>query len=172
MKSFLAPKTLSSAVLLHLFVAGVRLVFAVARWTNPRFRRAITSFEATYQFRAGPSTRRLVFRDGRVRTGRGACASPEYEVVFLDLPGALRIMISEPDNPLRLLTENKIEQSGNNYYLFKFGYLCGLCERQLHDLARSASTAGRNARSPGRPARPALQDAGRSGRGTSGRRRR
>ena len=143
MKSSLVQKIRSDALLLHLVVAGIRTVFAVARWTNPKFRKAIASFEATYQFRAGPSTRRLVFQDGRISTHRGACPAPEYEVVFIDLPGALRIMSKEPNNPLRLLSQKKIEQRGNNYYLFKLGYLFGLCERQLRDLVASGPVSRR-----------------------------
>lgn len=120
--------------LLHASVLGIWLVFILVRLVDPRFRGAIESFEATYQFRVGTATRRLIVSDGRVRTRRGAVEAPEFEIVFLDLPGALRHMLKDANDVLTLMVENKIDQTGNNYYLFKFGYLCGLCERSVREL--------------------------------------
>lgn len=150
MKPMRASKTFLSRVetglLFHASVVGIWLVFAFIRLIDERFRRAIESFEATYQFRVGTSTRRLIVSDSRVRTRRGAVEAPEFEIVFLDLPGALRHMLKDANDMLTLMVENKIDQTGNNYYLFKFGYLCGLCERSLRELPSRILPSSRLAR--------------------------
>jgi len=99
-----------------------------------RFRKALERFDATYQFRTGPITRRLIFADGCIRTRRGLDPSSDYEIVLLDPPGVVRRILKNPDNLIKLLMENKIDQRGNNYYLFKFGYLLGLCDRYFQEL--------------------------------------
>ncbi len=75
--------------------------------------------------------------------------SPDYEIKFIDLLGTVRHMVNDSNDVLGLLIENKIDQTGNTYYLFKFGYLFGLIERSVRNLTskihigRAASDAGR-----------------------------
>jgi hypothetical protein len=101
---------------------------------NTRFRKAVSLFIATYQFRAGSSARQLIFDGNGVRTRRGACTSPDFEINFIDLTGSLAYMRKYPNDLLTLIMENKIEQTGNLYYLYRFGYLCGLCESAFGSL--------------------------------------
>ncbi len=141
----LRDKALNAAIM-HGSVLGTRAIFELVRLFDKRFKRAIDTFEATYQFRTGASARRLVFSSGRLRTPRGTVPSPDYELVFLDPPGVFRHMLKDSNDVLRLLLENKIDQKGNNYYLFRYGYLWGLCNRffreTLENLGLSTAPKG------------------------------
>lgn len=138
-----------TTLLLHGLVLVLWLTFLCMRLVNPRFRRTIDSFEATYQFRSGRAVRQLIISSGRVRTHGGAASMPDYEIAFLDLAGALRHMLVDSNDVVGLLIENKIEQTGNKYYLFKLGYLIGLCRRFVSDrphalrLKRQVALSGR-----------------------------
>ncbi len=127
MKS-ITDRAIDEAVL-HGMVLGTWAAFRLVKSRSRRFRNAIDSFDATYQFRAGSTGRRLIFSGGRISTRMGFSPSPDYELVLIDPLGALRQLFKNPDDMIRLLMENKIDQRGNNYYLFKYGYLLGLCER-------------------------------------------
>lgn len=123
------------AALLHGSVIGTWLVFKLARRLDPRMKKATKTFEATYQFRSGSAVRRLIFTGGRVTTRRGAVADPDYELVLLDPPAVIRQLAEDPNDVLRLLMDNKVRQRGNMYYLFRYGYLWGLCRRYATELA-------------------------------------
>jgi len=125
------------AAILNVMVVGIRGMFGLVNLRSPRFREALKGFDATYRFRAGSSARRLVFADGRIGAPRGEGPAPDYELILLDPAGVVKRMYENPDDMIKLLMENKIDQSGNNFYLFKFGYLLGLCERYFRDLAGS-----------------------------------
>lgn len=112
-------------------------IFEGVRLRDDRFRRALESFDATYQFRFDSTVGRLVFSGGRVRFRPGEAPSPECEVVLIDPVGALRLMRREPGNMLQLLLENKIDHRGNQFYLFKFGFLLGLCRRHVTESLRA-----------------------------------
>ena len=149
----LAPKTtyssrfhralaseLATTAMLHGLVTAMWAVFNVVGRSDPRFRRAIADFEGRYQFRAGTTTRRLVFDRGKVRAPLSIRAArepsdPDFEILFLDLPGAISGMRDHPHDVIHLLLENKIDQTGNKHYLFKLGYLVGLCEHRLRRVA-------------------------------------
>ncbi len=122
------------SIVLNGVVVGSRVAFGLAGIFSERFRRAVDGFEAVYRFSAGGGARCLVFSGGRIRIRGGGAAPPDYELVLLDPAGFLRSMRKDPNDTLRLLLENKIEQRGNNYYLFKYGYLWGLCIRLLQDV--------------------------------------
>lgn len=111
-------------------VGGLGVLFAAANKRDDRFREAIATFEATYQFRMGRWTRQLHFERGKVWTS-GRIVEPDFEIVILDLYEAVKLISQEPENVLRLLMENRIQQRGNKYFLFRFGYLCGLTENWL-----------------------------------------
>ena len=136
-------KSLQDKILVHGMVIGTCAVFELVRRRYPRFGRALESFEATYQFRAGSSKsaacRCLVFTSGRVKTRHGFTTTADYEIVLLDPAAVVKQLLDNPNDMLRLLLENKIDQYGNNYYLFKYGYLWGLCSRYFSDLAQSAA---------------------------------
>lgn len=117
--------------LLHVFVIDLAVVFSLMRRHDKRFARAVSDYRAVYQFVVGRSVRRLIIDNGQFRTRRGKGSKVDYEIVFLDLLGALRQLSQQPNDVLQLLLQNKIDKSGNNYYLFRFGYLCGLCESHL-----------------------------------------
>lgn len=145
----LAMKTTNSA-LLHSLLLIMWAVFFSARLLSGRFHKALEGFEATYQFRSAAAARRLVFSNGKISTRAGTCESPEYEILFIDLFGSLHQLVKSSNDVLRLVFENKIDHSGNIYYLFKIGYLFGLIERSLQSLTlkihprrRAAENAGR-----------------------------
>lgn len=136
--------------LLHVFVVVVWIVFVCTRALSLRFRKTVEGFEATYQFRSASSARRLDISNGHVSTHSGVCASPDYEIYFIDLFGSLRHMVKNSNDVLWLVLENKIDHSGNIYYLFKLGYLFGLIERSIrnftskvHPHRQAAENAGR-----------------------------
>lgn len=133
------PPALTQGLALHGAVAGLAAALRVARVANPRVKRSVEDFCATYQFVSGNSVRRLVFENGKIRSRRGRADNPDYEVTIHDLPGAVRILKEEPNNLLRLMVANKIDQTGNTWYLFRLGYLAGLMERQARDLAAVAA---------------------------------
>jgi hypothetical protein len=121
-------RALTDACVIHGIGVGSWALFELFGRRFERFRGALDGFEATYQFRAGSACRRLVFADGHVTTRRGAVAAPEYELELLDPVAVVRCVAADPNDVLRLLMENRIEQRGNNYYLFQLGYLMGLCQ--------------------------------------------
>lgn len=121
------------AFILHAIVLTSWVVFGVVRLLSRRFRRALRSFEATYQFRTASAGRQLIFSGGRIRTRRGIAGAPDFELVLLDPPGVLNRLRENPNDMLALMLENKIDQRGNQFYLFKYGYLWGLCLRFFED---------------------------------------
>ena len=123
-----AVRDFRDALLLNVSIITLCLVFKLAKILDARFRKAINSFAAAYQFRAGKSARQLIFNENGIKSLRGKRAAPDFEIRFIDLPGALSYMAKFPNDPVTLVMENKIEQIGNLYFLYKFGYLCGLCE--------------------------------------------
>ncbi len=120
---------------LHGFVLGIGALFSVASRLDPTIRDALSDVNATYLFHSGRASRSLILRGGRARTRNRLKAAPDFTLHFLDLDGALRTLSKEPESVLRLLSEGRIRQEGNDYYLFQFGYLVGLCERRLRDAA-------------------------------------
>jgi len=138
------------AAILHGLVVGICGAFELARACDGRFRRAIEDFDALYQFRAGAEGRWLRFRSGRLKTGRGVLSEADYELVLLDPVGvSKRVLEKRPNDMLQLLLENKLEQRRNIFYLFKLGYLAGLCTRRFGDIAggvRGVAAAARTGR--------------------------
>lgn len=117
------------AVLLHSAFFGLFVVFNIFRFASSRFRGALKGFTGTYRFRSGNTSRIVVFNGNSIKTRRGVPGdSHNFEIAFTDLPGALSYMAKYPNDPITLIMENKIVQSGNLFYLYKFGYLAGLCE--------------------------------------------
>lgn len=131
-------KTITTGIrdsaVLHGIVLGSWAAFRLTGLMSGRFRRAVERFDAVYRFRVGDAARCLVFDQGRIRVRSGSSALiPDYELVLIDPAGVLQSMRKDPNDTLKLLLENKIDQKGNNYYLFKYGYLWGLCIRLLQD---------------------------------------
>jgi len=127
-------KKARNALIVHAMVIAIWLVFHLVRSRSARFRKALEKFNAIYQFRTGDTGRRLIFLDGNIKIRGGIVPAPDYELVLLDPPGVLKRLYKNPDDVIKLLMENKIDQRGNNFYLFKFGYLFGLCQRYFQDL--------------------------------------
>lgn len=123
-----------NAAIVHGMVMGNWAIFELVRHGEPRFQKSLEDFEAVYQFRAGKSGRRLIFAKGRIKNRSGVCDLPDYELVLIDPPGVLKGLVKNPDDMIRLLMENRIDQRGNNYYLFKYGYLLGLCDDYVRGL--------------------------------------
>ncbi|MBN2295040.1 MAG: hypothetical protein JXM70_21605 [Pirellulales bacterium] len=122
------------AVVLHLSVIGSWAIIEIVRRRYGRLQRAIQSFEATYQFTAGSAVRSLTFSKGHVETKYGPVTSPDYELILLDPLAVARQIAINPNDIFKLMVENKIEQRGNNYFLFRYGYLLGLSRRYFEDL--------------------------------------
>ncbi len=129
------PRNLASGAALHLMVLAIWLALILVRAFEPRLSRAVSGFEATYCFRQGRAARLLSFSAGRISTRRGVRESPaDYEITFIDLPGAVRHLRKRPNDLLTLMATNKITRSGNDHYLFKLGYMLGVCESGFRDL--------------------------------------
>jgi hypothetical protein len=135
-----AIRTFRDALLLHVAIIGLSLVFKLARLLDARFRKAVASYCAVYQFRSENSARQIVFKQGRIASRRGECQAPDFVITFIDLPGALSYMAKYSNDPITLLMENKIDQIGNLYFLYKFGYLCGLCEDYFSNIFKRKNT--------------------------------
>ena len=136
-------RTIETA-LLHVFVIELAAIFSLMRRRDERFARAVSDYRAVYQFVVGRSARRLIIDNGQIRTRRGKGSKVDYEIVFFDLLSALRQFSQQPNDVLQLLLQNKIDKSGNNFYLFRFGYLCGLCESRLRaSMSRFPRLTGR-----------------------------
>lgn len=124
------------AALLHVFVVDLAVMFSIMRRRDERFAHAVSDYRAVYRFVSGRSARRLIIDHGRIKTGWGKGAAADYEIVFIDFFGALRHLSRQPNDVLQLLLQNKIGKSGNNFHLFRLGYLCGLCESRLRTSMR------------------------------------
>ncbi len=122
-------------VLLHVILVAAGVLFNFFRLMDRRFSRAVDSFEAVYVIRTPSAARSLVFGRGRIRTRRGADGSPDYEIALLDPPGALKGILENPNDLITLVVENKINQQGNLFYLYKIGYLIGLAEARFRSLS-------------------------------------
>lgn len=126
-------KMIVDGAVVHGMVMGTAALFDLVRRADPRFRKALEGFDATYQFRTGGTAHRLIFDHGRIRTRPGRTSSPDYELNLLDPVGVVRRLVEDPNKTINLLMENKIDQRGNNYYLFKYGYLMGLADRWVKE---------------------------------------
>ncbi len=129
-----AREKILDAVILHGVVIGSWLVLRLVKRRSRRLQKALENFRAIYQFRTGATGRLLIFSDGRITTRRGIVPEPDYEIDLIDPLGVLKRLAKNPDDVIKLLMENKIDQRGNNFYLFKFGYLLGLCQRWFQEL--------------------------------------
>ena len=125
------------AAIVHGLVLGCAAMFGWVNLRYERFRCALDGFDAVYQFRAGSAVRRLIFSGGRIRTRLGAAEEPDYELALIEPVGVVRCLVNNPDDMIKLLMENKIDQQGNNFYLFKFGYLLGLCDRYFQEVRQT-----------------------------------
>lgn len=127
-----------NAAIIHGMGIGSWLIFTLVKLRYSRLKKALENFNAVYQFRAGSTGRLLIFSDGRITTRSGIVKAPDYELDLIDPPGVLKRLLKNPDDVIKLLMENKIDQRGNNFYLFKYGYLLGLCQRYFQELTESA----------------------------------
>jgi len=89
------------------------------------FRRNITGFVATYQFRSADNsiTVAAIF-DGKEMTVKKTL-SPEANiaVVFKDGRALLNYLLSTDRDILRMLLNNEVVLKGNVNYMMKFGYM-------------------------------------------------
>jgi hypothetical protein len=140
---------IGEGALLHALVIGLATVLEIGRRGDHRLDDALSGFEARYLFRAGASARQLLIRgERRVCSRAGIGEAPDFEISFLDLHGALVGLRNGPQDVFQLLLENKIDQRGNKHYLFRLGYLLGLCKEALcHDRTDLVSGAFDRARS-------------------------
>lgn len=141
---------IKQALFLHTFVIAVWLLFNVFRLLDKRFATAIRSFSATYHFCTPLCVRSLVFDCGRIKTRRGKSPSPDFEILILDPLGVLVSMSNNPDDLYTLVMENKINQSGNLFFLYKFGFLAGLCNRRFQDITKKFGFLERGSRPYGK----------------------
>jgi hypothetical protein len=125
---------LMQGAVLHLLLMAVALLFKIFRLLDKRFSRAVKGYEAVYVFRTPSSSRSMIFDHGRIRTRRGDTGSPDYEILLLDPPGALKAVLENPNDLVSLVVENKINQRGNLFFLYKLGYLAGLIEARFRSL--------------------------------------
>lgn len=120
--------------MLNLAVSLIWAMFKLVRRFEPRFRQSLRGFDAVLEFRNEGASLQLIFAGGDITLSRKR-RTPDFSIDFVDLPGAIEAMKNDPGNVLRLLLENKITKSGNNYYLMKFGYLTSLSERFFDERA-------------------------------------
>jgi hypothetical protein len=124
----------TNGIILYFFVTINWLMFTIVSKRDRRFQRAIAGFNAVFQFRSGNAVRQIVFKEGKISTKKGAHVNPDFELIFIDLPGMIKQHMENPGDMLMLLLANKIDKRGNTYFLFKFGYLAKLCEVYFRNL--------------------------------------
>ena len=129
-----ALEKLKNRTLLNLGALSIWTLFKIVRRFDARFRRSLNGFDAVIRFRTDGSSVHLIFADGNVSLAR-RIQNPDFTIDFLDMPGVVEIMKKDSGNMMRLLFENKITKSGNNYYLMKLGYLASLSERFINERA-------------------------------------
>ncbi|MBU1669974.1 MAG: hypothetical protein KKF41_03440 [Actinobacteria bacterium] len=129
------PQLPLEGFVLHALLTVVAFAFNRLKVLDARFGRAVAGYDAVYVFSTPSSERTLVFGRGRIRTRRGRAPSPDFEISILDPPGALRAILRNPDDPISLVVQNKIEQSGNLFFLYKLGSLFGLSRAYLNRVA-------------------------------------
>lgn len=135
-----ATGRLEQAILFHSLILALWAVFNFFGLFDKRFKKSVESFSATYQFRTPSTARVLVFDGGRIRTRRGTVSSSDYEVTIPDPLALLKSLNNNQNDPLSLVMENKISQSGNLFFLYRFGYLLGLCSARLHFILERLSS--------------------------------
>ena len=97
---------------------------------DPWLGRALAGFDGVYRFQNGDGSRgHFLFFDGpRVRAGRVAPRPPDFTFTLYH-PESLRLR--GPEAVLEVVIANQIGQSGNMYYLYRFGFIMSLLERRL-----------------------------------------
>ncbi|MGK5093541.1 hypothetical protein WDW89_16220 [Deltaproteobacteria bacterium TL4] len=133
MRLFQNPSKLQNQSLLYLLALSLWALFQIVRLKEPRFQKALKNFNATYQLRSGEATLKLVFVNEKIRIVPGRTETPDFELIFLDIPGTIQHLKDYPGDVIGLLFENKIDKKGNTYFLSKLGYLLGLCERYVRE---------------------------------------
>ena len=114
-----------------MLIYGVWLLFNIMKRISPPMGRTLADFSAVYGFRSNYAVRQMVFDRGKIRIRQKWQDQPDFELTFIDFPGAVSLLRQHPGDMIRLLLENKIHKQGNIYFLFKLGYLFGLCQRVL-----------------------------------------
>lgn len=99
---------------------------------SPAFRRNIIDEERGYRFNARIQFRTLddaaqafaIFKDGRMKAGRGRIDHPDLTFNFKNGPGMQSIFsLKKPADALTMMLENDLFMEGNLMYLAKFGHL-------------------------------------------------
>ncbi|NLA11945.1 MAG: formate acetyltransferase [Firmicutes bacterium] len=99
---------------------------------SPSFRRNIIDEEKGYRFNArlqfrtqdGKAEAYAIFRDGRMKAGRGRIDGADLTFNFKTGPGLQSIFaLKDPADALTMMLENDLFMEGNLMYLAKFGHL-------------------------------------------------
>ncbi len=119
------------------FTAGLQASFVLKLMSlmfrfSPAFRRNIIDEERGYLFNAriqfrtvdGRAEAYAIFKDGRMRAGRGRIEQPDLTFNFKTGSGLRSIFsLKSPADALTMMLENDLFMEGNLMYLAKFGHL-------------------------------------------------
>jgi hypothetical protein len=126
-------KDIKEKLIFFALIYGMWLLFGIMKRVSHPMGRTLADLSAVYCFRSKYSVRQMVFDRGKILIREKWRDQPDFELTFIDLPGAVSLLKDHPGDMIRLLLENKIHKRGNMYFLFKLGYLFGLCQRVLDD---------------------------------------
>ena len=127
---------LTNKLVFHGSIMAINIMFNFVKKHDLRFKRSVDSYNAIYQFRYRQSARQLIFNNGKIKTMSGLFHSPDFEIAFIDITKVIRKTKDDPGNMLVLLLENLICVNGNTFYLFKFGYLVGICDYYFRNIGK------------------------------------
>ena len=107
---------------------------SVALRISPRLRREIDNPETGFVFNARYVIRtkddsvivHVVFRDGRMKAGRGAIDNPDTVITYRDKKALAENWSKSGEATLDCLLTNEMSYSGNMAYLSRFAYVTGL----------------------------------------------
>lgn len=119
-----------SIIFFQLSLKVLSLAFKVSK----NLQREISNPETEFVFNARYLIRTkddsvnvyVIFKDGKMSTGRGKIDNPDTVIVYKDKPTIARMWSKSGDETLDLLLTNEMSYSGNMAYLSRFSYLTGL----------------------------------------------
>ncbi len=114
-------------ILFYLIIFSIWAFLKIMKRLDSNLRKSLKDFNGKYLFCCGTSAIQLIFNEGGLSVKRGHVNNPDFQLIFVDIPGAIKVARKHPGDMIRLLLENKIHKKGNIFYLFQFGYFFGLC---------------------------------------------
>jgi hypothetical protein len=99
---------------------------------EPWLGRALQEFNGVYKFESGDKgfSRFLVFRDGKVSAPKNFSGEHDFLFTLYDV-SRMKLGRKSSDMVLEIVIGNKIGQSGNLYYLYRFGFIMSLLDRSF-----------------------------------------